>query len=395
MENKRSEMVKKEFVTLPLDEIIPYEKNPRINDDAVADTMESIKQCENLDPIEIDEKNVILSGHTRLKALKKLGYTETECVRYSGLSEDRKKKYRILANKVAEKSKWDIDLLADELEGLDFDGFDFGFDVDLDQREEDPVEVREDDYELALPEKPKSKPGDIYQLGRHRLMCGDSLSPENIALLMDGCAADMILTDPPYNVDYEGTAGKIKNDNMEDEHFRRFLTDAFKAADVALKPGGAVYIWHADSEGFNFRAACKDAGWNVRQCLIWNKNSLVMGRQDYQWKHEPCLYLWKEGAAHFWNSDRSQTTVIDCDKPKKNDIHPTMKPVKLFDYLIQNSSRKDEIVLDMFGGSGTTIIACEQDGRSARVMELDPRYVDATIKRYEEFTGEKAVLINC
>lgn len=387
-------MVKKEFVTLPLDEIIPYEKNPRINDDAVADTMESIKQCENLDPIEIDEKNVILSGHTRLKALKKLGYTETECVRYSGLSEDRKKKYRILANKVAEKSKWDIDLLAGELEGLDFDGFDFGFDVDLDQREEDPVEVREDDYELVLPEKPKSKQGDIYQLGRHRLMCGDSLSPENIALLMDGCMADMILTDPPYNVDYEGTAGKIKNDNMEDEHFRKFLTDAFKAADEVLKPGGAVYIWHADSEGFNFRAACKDAGWNVRQCLIWNKNSLVMGRQDYQWKHEPCLYLWKEGAAHFWNSDRSQTTVIDCDKPKKNDIHPTMKPVKLFDYLIQNSSRKDEIVLDMFGGSGTTIIACEQDGRSARVMELDPRYVDATIKRYEEFTGEKAVLIN-
>jgi site-specific DNA-methyltransferase (adenine-specific) len=387
-------MVKKEFVTLPLDAIIPYEKNPRINDDAVADTMESIKQCENLDPIEIDEKNVILSGHTRLKALKKLGYAETECVRYSGLSEDRKKKYRILANKVAEKSKWDIDLLASELDGLDFDGFDFGFDVDLDQREEDPVEVREDDYELALPEKPKSKPGDIYQLGRHRLMCGDSLSPENIALLMDGCMADMILTDPPYNVDYEGTAGKIKNDNMEDEHFRRFLTDTFKAADGVLKPGGAVYIWHADSEGFNFRAACKDAGWNVRQCLIWNKNSLVMGRQDYQWKHEPCLYLWKEGAAHFWNNDRSQTTVIDCDKPKKNDIHPTMKPVKLFDYLIQNSSRKDEIVLDMFGGSGTTIIACEQDGRAARVMELDPRYVDAAVKRWEEFTGEKAVLIN-
>lgn len=387
-------MVKKEFVTLPLDAIIPYEKNPRINDDAVADTMESIKQCENLDPIEIDEKNVILSGHTRLKALKKLGYTVTECVRYSGLSEDRKKKYRILANKVAEKSKWDIDLLAGELEGLDFDGFDFGFDVDLNQCEEDPVEVREDDYELALPEKPKSKPGDIYQLGRHRLMCGDSLSPQNIALLMDGCVADMILTDPPYNVDYEGTAGKIRNDNMEDEHFRKFLTDAFKAADEVLKPGGAVYIWHADSEGFNFRAACKDAGWNVRQCLIWNKNSLVMGRQDYQWKHEPCLYLWKDGAAHFWNSDRSQTTVIDCDKPKKNDVHPTMKPVKLFDYLIQNSSRKDEIVLDMFGGSGTTIIACEQDGRSARVMELDPRYVDAAVKRWEEFTGEKAVLIN-
>ena len=210
---------------------------------------------------------------------------------------------------------------------------------------------------------------------------------------MDGAKADIIVTDPPYNVDYEGTAGKIQNDNMEDAKFREFLKDAFVTADHVLKPGGAVYIWHADSEGFNFRAACKDAGWTVRQCLIWNKNALVMGRQDYQWKHEPCLYMWKDGAAHFWNSDRSQTTVIDCEKPKKNDLHPTMKPIKLFDYLIQNSSRKGETVLDMFGGSGTTVIACEQDGRTARVMELDPRYVDAILNRYEEFTGEKPQLV--
>lgn len=224
-------------------------------------------------------------------------------------------------------------------------------------------------------------------------MCGNSLSSEDMALLMDGAKADMILTDPPYNVDYEGTAGKIQNDNMEDTKFREFLKDAFVTADQVLKPGGSIYIWHADSEGFNFRAACKDAGWTVRQCLIWNKNALVMGRQDYQWKHEPCLYMWKDGAAHFWNSDRSQTTVIDCEKPKKNDLHPTMKPIKLFDYLIQNSSRKGETVLDMFAGSGTTVIACEQDGRSARVMELDPRYVDAILNRYEEFTGEKPQLV--
>lgn len=386
-------MVKKEFINLKINEIIPYDKNPRINDDAVADTMESIRQCENLDPIEVDEHNVILSGHTRLKALKKLGFDSTECVRYTGLSEEKKKKYRILANKVAEKSQWDIDLLTEELEGLDFEGFDFGFDLNIDLGEEEHTEAREDDYDLVLPEEPKSRAGDIYVLGRHRLMCGDSLSAADLSRLMDGGTADMILTDPPYNVDYEGTAGKIQNDNMEDTRFRAFLTDAFKNADTVLKPGGAVYIWHADSEGFNFRAACKDAGWNVRQCLIWNKNSLVMGRQDYQWKHEPCLYLWKDGAAHFWNSDRAQTTVIDCDKPKKNDIHPTMKPVKLFDYLIQNSSRNGDVVLDMFGGSGTTIIACEQNGRAAMAMELDPRYIDASVKRWEEFTGQKAILI--
>jgi len=203
-------MVKKEFVTLPLDEIIPYEKNPRINDDAVADTMESIKQCENLDPIEIDEKNVILSGHTRLKALKKLGYTETECVKYSGLSENRKKKYRILANKVAEKSKWDIDLLAGELEGLDFDGFDFGFDVDLDQREEDPVEVREDEAPEA-PTEPKAKLGDLWQLGNsHRLICGDSTDVAVIDRLMDGVKADCVLSDPPYGMSLDTDFSTIK-----------------------------------------------------------------------------------------------------------------------------------------------------------------------------------------
>lgn len=323
-------------------------------------------------------------------ALKRAGYTETDVVRYTGLTEEQKKKYRLLANKTAEMSDWDYDLLAGELDGLDFDGFDFDFDLDLD---DDRTEAKEDDYDLVLPENAKSKRGEIYQLGRHMVMCGDSLSEADLSALMDGKQADMIVTDPPYNVDYEGTAGKIKNDNMEDENFRKFLTDAFKNADHFLKPGGAIYIWHADSEGYNFRAACKDTGWKVRQCLIWNKNSLVMGRQDYQWKHEPCLYMWKDGAAHFWNSDRKQTTVLDFEKPNKSDLHPTMKPVPLFDYLIQNNSKKGEIILDMFGGSGTTVIACEQDGRSARIMELDPRYVDAILKRYEEFTGDKPQLV--
>lgn len=203
----------------------------------------------------------------------------------------------------------------------------------------------------------------------------------------------MLLTDPPYNVDYQGTAGKIKNDNMEDTAFRRFLTDAFSNAAAVMKPGAPFYIWHADSEGYNFRGACRDAMLRVRQCLIWVKNSMVMGRQDYQWKHEPCLYGWKSGAGHLWASDRKQTTVLEFDRPTKNKEHPTMKPVALFDYQIQNNTKGGDAVLDLFAGSGTTIMACEQNGRNAYCMELDPRYVDVIIKRWETFTGEKAVLL--
>lgn len=243
----------------------------------------------------------------------------------------------------------------------------------------------------------RSKPGDIYQLGQHRLMCGDSTSIDDVERLMGGDKADLLLTDPPYNVDYEGKTSdklKIENDKMEDSQFRQFLRDAFSAADVVMKPGAAFYIWHSDSEGFNFRGACHDIGWTVRQCLVWNKNSLVIGRQDYQWKHEPCLYGWKDGAAYSWYSDRKQSTVLDFDRPSRADIHPTMKPVALFDYEIRNSSASGEIVLDLFGGSGTTIVACEQNGRLARVMELDPHYVDVIIARWEKLTGGKAVLLN-
>jgi site-specific DNA-methyltransferase (adenine-specific) len=382
--------------TVDITKLTPYEKNAKLHPrDQIEQIKKSIEMYGNNDPIAVwGEKNVIVEGHGRYTALRELGYKTADIIRLDHLTDKQRREYMLVHNQTTMNSGWDIDLLAGELEDLDFGGFDFGFDLDdLDLGDGERKEVQEDDYELELPEQPKSKLGDIYQLGRHRVMCGNSLSAEDMAMLMDGSTADMIVTDPPYNVDYEGTAGKIQNDNMEDAKFREFLAAAFKAADQVLKPGGAIYIWHADSEGFNFRAACKDAGWTVRQCLIWNKNALVMGRQDYQWKHEPCLYMWKDGAAHFWNSDRSQTTVIDCEKPKKNDLHPTMKPIKLFDYLIQNSSRKDEIVLDMFGGSGTTVIACEQDGRTARVMELDPRYVDAILNRYEEFTGEKPQLV--
>lgn len=214
---------------------------------------------------------------------------------------------------------------------------------------------------------------------------------------MAGDKADLFISDPPYNVAYEGKtkdALKIQNDNLSDEAFREFLRAAFYAADQAMKPGACFYIWHSDSEGYNFRGACRDVGWQVRECLIWNKNSMVMGRQDYQWKHEPCLYGWKEGASHLWASDRKQTTVLNFDKPNKSKIHPTMKPIALFDYQIKNNTKGQDIVLDLFNGSGTTIMACEQNGRCARCMELDPRYVDAAVDRWEKFTGQKAVLLS-
>ena len=388
-------MVKKEFINMKIEDLIPYKNNPRHNEEAVPDVAESIRQCGDLDPIEVDENNVILSGHTRLLALQQQGFTETDVIRYTGLTEEQKKKYRLLANKTGEKASWDLDKLAEELDNLDFDGFDFGFDIDFESLEEEP-EVYDDDYDPQPPEDPKSKLGDIYRLGRHRLMCGDSTSVTDVEALCDGKKMDLLITDPPYNVDYTGKtkdALKIENDSMEDETFRQFLFDAFLTADMVMKPGATFYIWHADSEGYNFRGACHDIGWKVRQCLIWVKNVMVMGRQDYQWKHEPCLYGWKEGASHNWYSDRKQTTLLEFDRPSRSEHHPTMKPVPLFDYQIKNSSKKGDAVLDLFGGSGTTIVCCEQNKRDAYLMELDPRYVDVIIDRWEKLTGQKAELL--
>ena len=243
------------------------------------------------------------------------------------------------------------------------------------------------------PEKPRSQFGDLWILGNHRLLCGDSTSSKDVIRLLDGSQANLWLTDPPYNVAYQGKtkdALTIQNDEMDDESFRRFLVSAYSAADFVLKEGAAFYIWHADSEGFNFRGACRDIGWKVRECLIWTKNAFVLGRQDYQWQHEPCLYGWKDGASHGWFSDRSQSTVLKFDRPARNGDHPTMKPVELFRYLIVNSTRKNEIVLDSFGGSGTTLIACEDVGRKARIVEIDPVYCDVIIERWQNFTGKKA-----
>lgn len=257
-------------------------------------------------------------------------------------------------------------------------------------------QVQEDDFEVEPPKEPKSKLGDIYQLGRHRLMCGDSTRIEDVEKLMNNNLADLLVTDPPYNVNYEGKTAdtlKIKNDNMNNDSFHQLLYNAFANAYSVMKDGASFYVWYASKEVVNFQTSIEEAGLTIKQELIWNKNSMVMGKQDYQWKHEPCLYGWKETASHNWYSDRKQTTVIDIDRPTKSRLHPTMKPISLFDYQIKNSSKKDDAILDLFGGSGTTIMACEQNGRISYSMELDPKYIDVIIERWEQFTGEKAVLI--
>ena len=384
-----------EIIKLNINEVIPYPDNPRKNDNAVDAVAESIKQCGYCSPIVIDEDNVILAGHTRLKALKKLKWKEVECVRKTGLTEEQKKKYRILDNKTNELAEWDFDLLEEEIDGLDFDGFDFGFDMSA--FEEQQTIIEDEPPEVDEENEPITQLGDIWQLGDHRLMCGDSTDAGTVAILMDGKHADLFLTDPPYNVAYEGKtkdALTIENDKMESDKFREFLTSAFTAAVSVLKEGGGFYIWFASREHCNFETALNDSGLDVRQELIWKKNTMVLGRQDYQWKHEPCLYGWKDGASHNWYSDRCQTTILEFDKPARNGEHPTMKPVELFAYQIQNSTKKNDIVLDLFGGSGTTIIACEQTGRIGYSMELDPKYCDVIIKRYENLTGKKAVKIN-
>ncbi len=376
-------------------DIVPYAKNAKKHDNRqINNVAESIKQYGFVQPIVIDRDGVIVIGHCRALAAKKLGMKEVPCVCVDDLTPEQVNALRIVDNK-SNESEWDFDILTDELAELDLSNFDFDFGI---EDEEEETEIAEDEApEVDEDAEPIAKLGDIWQLGRHRLMCGDSTSIEDVEKLMAGQLADMLLTDPPYNVSYEGKTKDrltIQNDSMDNDSFRQFLRDAFSAADAVMKQGAVFYIWHADSEGYNFRGACFDIGWKVRQCLIWNKNSMVMGRQDYQWKHEPCLYGWKEGASHLWASDRKQTTVIDYQRPTKAEIHPTMKPVGLFDYQIKNNTKGGDIVLDLFNGSGTTIMACEQNGRVARSMELDPRYVDACVKRWENFTGEKAVLLN-
>jgi len=349
-------------------------------------------------PILVDEKNLIIAGHGRLEAARRLNLVEVPVMVARGWTEAQKHAYALADNQLSLNAGWDNDLLKLEIKGLkewDFDLQLLGF-GNLDELLAEQTEGLTDADEAPVPpEIPVTKLGDVWRLGQHRLMCGDSTSVTDMDRLVDGQAVDMLLTDPPYNVAYEGKtkdALKIKNDAMDDEKFREFLRDAFVTADTAMKPGAVFYIWHADSEGFNFRGACRDAGWQVRQCLIWKKQTMVMGRQDYHWKHEPCLYGWKDGAGHLWAADRKQTTVLEFDRPSRNAEHPTMKPVALFAYQLLNNTKGGDIVLDSFGGSGTTLIAAEQHGRHARLMELDPKYCDVIVRRWQGFCGQPATL---
>ena len=362
----------------------------------------SLKDCGAGRSILIDSENEIIAGNGCFEQAQKLNIpvrvietdgTELIAVKRTDLKTDdeKRKQLAVMDNSTSDSSEFDFELLhADfDIEELQ----DWGLDVDF-AIEEEEKEVIEDEVPETV--ETRCKLGDIWQLGEHRLMCGDSTKVDDVEKLMNGQLADLLITDPPYNVNYEGgTKDKLKimNDKMSGSNFREFLRDAFVCADTVMKSGAVFYIWHADLQGYNFRGACKDAGWQVRQCLIWNKNAMVMGRQDYQWKHEPCLYGWKDGASHLWASDRKQTTVIDFNKPLRNGEHPTMKPVGLFDYQIKKNKKDSDIVLDLFGGSGTTIIACEQNHRKARLMELDPHYCDVIIQRWENLTGEKAILL--
>ena len=354
--------------------------NPRIiKDEKFAKLVESIKsfpEMLKLRPIVVNEDMVVLGGNMRLKACKEAGLKVVPIIKANDLTTEQQKEFIIKDN--VGFGEWDYSMLANEWDvdqltewGLDIPDFKVEGEA-----EEDDFDVPEGGIETDI------VVGDLFEIGEHRLLCGDSTQTDTFEKLFNGQMADLVVTDPPYNVNYEGSNGlKIKNDNMSKESFYQFLYDYFTAQSSYSKAGGAWYIWHADLEGMNFRKAFQDSGLKLSSTLIWNKKSLVMGRSDYQWKHEPCLYGWKEGASHSWYSDRKQTTVLDFDKPQRNAEHPTMKPIPLFAYQISNSSKQGDIVADGFGGSGTTMVACHQLGRKGYLVEYDPKYCQVIIDR--------------
>ena len=388
-----------------IEKLIPYARNARTHDEAqVSQIAASIKEFGFNNPILISDDYSIIAGHGRLAAARKLGLAEVPVIKLSHLSDTQRKAYVLADNRLALNAGWDNDLLKLELIELkagDVDLEMLGFSAEeLDGllNALEPTEgLTDEDAVPEPPPEPITKPGDIWILGKHRLMCGDSTSIDHLEKLCDGRQVDMWLTDPPYNVAYEGGTKEkltIKNDSMDDDQFRQFLRDAYIAADAVMKSGAVFYIWFADVESYNFIGAVNDVGWKMSQILIWKKSSLILGRKDYHFKHEPCIYGWKEGAAHLWAADRKQTTILEFDKPSRNGEHPTMKPVALFEYQMLNNTKGGDIVLDSFGGSGTTLVAAEKNGRVAYLMELDPKYCDVIVKRWEEFTGKKAELVS-
>lgn len=389
---------------IDINKLIPATYNPR--KDLKPDDAEYIKIKNSIvkfgfvSPLVINKDMTVIGGHQRLKVLKDLGITEVECI-VVDLDKTNEKALNIALNKI--QGDWDEDKLEALLQELKLEEFDInltGFDFDeVDEILNDINGTKEDNFDVDSAyeeiEEPITKPGDIWILGNHRLMCGDSTHKDDIMRLMNNQDADMLLTDPPYNVDYVGKTAealKIKNDNMSDNQFYEFLKKVFENMYGVTKEGASIYVFHADTEGLNFRKAFKDSGYKLAECLIWKKDCFVMGRQDYQWQHEPILYGWKEGTAHYFINDRTQSTILEFDRPKQSTLHPTMKPIDLIAKLIKNSSKENDIILDLFGGSGSTIIAAEQLNRNCYTMELDPKYCDVIVKRWETLTNKEAIL---
>ncbi len=379
--------------TMKLDDLNPAKYNPRKALKPGDKEFEKLKaSIQNFGYVELivvnaANHNTVISGHQRLSVLKDMGETEAECVIVE-MNEADEKALNIAMNKV--NGEWDVEKLADlldDLKEMDFDLGKTGFDppeIETLFNKVHSKDVQEDDFDVEeeLSQPVFSQLGDLWCLGPHRVICGDSTGEEVYTRLMDGQKANLVLTDPPYNVDVEETAGKIMNDNMADEDFYNFLLSAYRCMHANLADDGSIYVWHADTEGLNFRKAFKDAGFYLSGCCIWKKNALVLGRSPYQWIHEPCLFGWKQTGRHQWYSDRKQVTVWEYDKPRSSKDHPTMKPVALMSYPLRNSTMTNGIVLDPFLGSGSTLIACCETDRVCRGIELDPKFVDVIVKRY-------------
>ena len=386
-----------EWRTIPVGELKPAAYNPRkklkAGDKEYEKIKNSIQEFGYVEPIIVNYDMTVIGGHQRLTVLKDLGYTEVQCVVVRIEDENKVKALNVALNKIT--GAWDEQLLADLLVDLktqdfntDFTGFEAPEIEQLFSKVHNK-EIKEDDFDVdeELKKPTMSKLGDIWLLGRHRFICGDSTKPETYNAIMDGQLANLVLTDPPYNVDVEETAGKIKNDNMADEDFYKFLFAAFVCMEQNMAQDASIYVFHADTQGLNFRKAFHDAGFYLSGCCIWKKNALVLGRSPYQWRHEPCLFGWKLGGKHQWYSDRKQTTIWEYDRPKSSKDHPTMKPVALMAYPIQNSCMSNCIVLDPFLGSGSTLIACEETNRICYGIELDEKFADVIVKRYIETKG--------
>ena len=382
------------FELVDIDKLVPYANNARTHSSAQINKLRSsLREFGFINPVIIDRDFGIIAGHGRVLAAREEGISEVPCVYADHLTEAQKKAYIIADNRMAMDAGWDEEMLRIEIESLQADAFDLaltGFDEkELSKLFDDGNDAKDDDFDVdeELKKPTFSKAGDVWKLGRHRLVCGDSTKPETYEVLMEGRKANLVLTDPPYNVNYEGTAGKIKNDNMASEKFFDFLFDAFSCMEKVMADDASIYVFHADTEGLNFRKAFDAAGFYLSGCCIWKKPSLVLGRSPYQWQHEPCLFGWKKNGKHQWYSDRKQTTIWEFEKSKKNGEHPTMKPIPLLCYPITNSTMSNTLVLDPFGGSGSTLIACEQTDRSCSTIELDEKFCDVIVNRYIELVG--------